>query len=91
MFTLVPSLGLPLFHGGAIRANLALSEVQKELLVASYKLAIQRAFREVADALATRATIADQLAAQVALLEAATKGRASSSPRRATRPASTRS
>jgi multidrug efflux system outer membrane protein len=73
VFTLAPSIGLPLFHGGAIRANLAYSETQKLAYVASYELAIQRAFREVSDALATRATIADQLAAVVALVETSTK------------------
>ena len=73
VFTLAPALAMPLFRGGANRANLDFSETQKLLFVASYELAIQSAFREVADALATRATIAEQLAAQTALLEASTK------------------
>jgi multidrug efflux system outer membrane protein len=73
VFTLAPSLALPLFHGGAIRANIDLTVAQKQLLVASYELAIQSAFREVADALAIRSTIQDQLAAQAALVEASTK------------------
>jgi outer membrane protein, multidrug efflux system len=74
IFTLAPSLAMPLFRGGANRANLAYTRAQKEIMIATYELAIQRAFREVADELATRATIADQLEAQVALLDAATKG-----------------
>jgi outer membrane protein, multidrug efflux system len=74
VWTLAPSLALPLFRGGANRANLELTEAQKQLFVAGYELAIQTAFREVADALATRGTIDEQLAAQVALVEAATKG-----------------
>jgi len=65
---------LSLFHGGANRANVDLTIAQKQILVAGYELAIQRAFREVADALAARGTIDEQLAAQVALSEAATKG-----------------
>ena len=73
VFTLAPALAMPLFRGGANRANLDFSETQKQIFVASYELAIQSAFREVADALATRATIAEQLAAQTALLEASTK------------------
>jgi multidrug efflux system outer membrane protein len=73
VFTLAPAIGLPLFHGGANRANLAYSLAQKQLFIASYELAIQHAFREVADALATRSTIQEQLAAQTALVEAATK------------------
>ncbi|HEX7838527.1 MAG TPA: TolC family protein [Kofleriaceae bacterium] len=73
VWTLAPSLALPLFRGGATRANLELTLVQKQQFVAGYELAIQRAFREVADALATRGTIQDQLAAQVALTDAATR------------------
>ncbi len=72
--SLVPNLVMPLFRGGANRANLALSESQKLALVASYERAIQGAFREVADALATRATIEEQLAAQKELVDAANKG-----------------
>lgn len=74
VWTLVPTLAVPLFRGGANQANLELAEAQKKQLIASYELAIQTAFREVADALATRGTIDEQLAAQVALVDAATKG-----------------
>lgn len=73
VFSLVPNLVMPLFRGGANRANLEYTEAQKLAMVASYERAIQGAFREVADALATRATIDEQLAAQLALVEAATK------------------
>ena len=74
VFTLAPSLAMPLFNGGANRANLEYTEVQKQVLIASYELAIQRAFREVSDALATRGTIEEQLAATRALVEATAKG-----------------
>jgi multidrug efflux system outer membrane protein len=74
VWTLAPALAVPLFRGGANRANLAFTESQKQVFVAGYELAIQTAFREVADALATRGTIDEQLAAQVALVDAATKG-----------------
>ena len=74
VFTLAPSLALPLFRGGANQANLDLSVAQKQVLIATYELAIQRAFREVADALAARATLDEQLAAQAALLDASTRG-----------------
>ncbi|HSN24685.1 MAG TPA: efflux transporter outer membrane subunit [Kofleriaceae bacterium] len=74
VWTLAPSLALPLFRGGANRANLAYTKAQKESLIAAYELAIQTAFREVSDALAVHATIDEQLAAQQALVEAATKG-----------------
>ncbi|HEX3758557.1 MAG TPA: efflux transporter outer membrane subunit [Kofleriaceae bacterium] len=74
VWTLAPALAVPLFRGGANRANLELAEAQHRQLVAGYELAIQTAFREVADALATRGTIDEQLAAQVALVDAANKG-----------------
>jgi outer membrane protein, multidrug efflux system len=73
VFTIAPALALPLFRGGANRANLAYSEAQKQSFVAAYELAIQTAFREVADALATRATIDEALAAQTALVDASAK------------------
>jgi outer membrane protein, multidrug efflux system len=73
IFTLAPAIGIPLFRGGANQANLDAAKAQKLVLIASYEGAIQRAFRDVADALATRATIDEQLSAQVALVDAAQK------------------
>ena len=73
VFTIAPALALPLFRGGANRANLAYTEAQKQSFVAAYELAIQTAFREVSDALATRATIDEALAAQTALVDASQK------------------
>ncbi len=73
LWTLAPTLALPLFRGGANRANLKYTEAQKLGYIAAYELSIQTAFREVADALATRATIQEQLAAQGALVEASSK------------------
>ena len=74
IWSLAPNLVIPLFHGGANRANLAAARAQDKALVAEYEGTVQRAFREVSDALATRATIVEQLAAQAALAEAASKG-----------------
>lgn len=71
--SLAPNIAMPLFRGGANRANLAMTKAQKLQLVAVYEGTIQRAFREVADALAVRGTIDERLAAQSALVEAATK------------------
>lgn len=66
-----PSLLLPIFNGGANVANLAYANAQRDLYVSQYELAIQTAFREVADALAVRGTIQEQLDAQRALVDAA--------------------
>ena len=74
VFTIAPALAMPLFRGGANRANLDFTVAQKQLFIASYELAIQSAFHEVADALAVRGTLQEQLAAQTALVEASTKG-----------------
>jgi multidrug efflux system outer membrane protein len=52
-----------IFNGGAGRANVRLSEAQRDAALASYEKSIQTAFREVADALARRGTIDAQLGA----------------------------
>jgi multidrug efflux system outer membrane protein len=54
----------PIFNAGAGRANVRLSEAQRDAAIATYQQAIQRAFREVSDALARRGTMADELAAR---------------------------
>lgn len=58
-----PSITLPIFDMGRNQANLEAAQAAREIAVAQYEKAIQGAFREVADALAGRATLADQLAA----------------------------
>lgn len=65
-----PQAVLPIFDTGRNYAQLKVSEKDKEIAVASYEKAIQSAFREVADALAQRGTIGEQLAAQRSLLDA---------------------
>jgi outer membrane protein, multidrug efflux system len=67
----VPQVRLPIFAGGANKAGLDLANVRKRIEVARYELAIQVAFREVADALIARSTLEDQLRAQEALTHAA--------------------
>ncbi|HMO48251.1 MAG TPA: efflux transporter outer membrane subunit [Rubrivivax sp.] len=57
----IPTISLPIFDGGRLRANLELSEVRRELGVAEYEQTIQTAFREVADALAARHWVNEQL------------------------------
>jgi len=58
-----PTLTLPIFDGGRNQANLEASEAAREIAVAQYEKAIQSVFREVADALASRGTLDEQLAA----------------------------
>lgn len=61
VWTFSPSLTLPIFAGGRLRASLELSEVRRDLAVADYEKTVQQAFREVADALAARRWLAEQL------------------------------
>ncbi len=58
-----PSITLPIFDMGRNQANLDAARATREIAVAQYEQAVQSAFREVADALAGRATLADQLTA----------------------------
>jgi multidrug efflux system outer membrane protein len=69
-WTFSPQISLPIFAGGANVASLDLAKVQKNILVVQYEQAIQSGFREVADALAGRATLDSQVAADTALVEA---------------------
>lgn len=66
-----PTATLPLFDGGRNAGNLAYAKASRDAAVATYEKSIQSAFREVADALALRGTIGEQIAAQGARGEAA--------------------
>jgi outer membrane protein, multidrug efflux system len=69
-WSFTPQVRLPIFAGGANIAGLNLANVRKRIEVARYEQSIQIAFREVADALAARATFVDQIRAQEALTRA---------------------
>jgi multidrug efflux system outer membrane protein len=60
----------PIFDAGRNRANLAQAQVQREVAVAQYERAVQAAFRDVADTLAGRATLGEQLRAAQAQADA---------------------
>ena len=69
-WTLAPQALLPIFDAGRNQANLESVTAAREVAVAQYEKAIQVAFREVADALAGRATLGEQLRAQQAQADA---------------------
>ena len=69
----VPKVSLPIFTGGRNIANLEAAKVSERIAVAEYEKAIQGAFREVADALATEGTVERELKALTDLSEAASK------------------
>lgn len=76
-----PSVRLPIFDGGANRANLAIAEADRDIALADYEKAVQTAFREVADALSQRAHLGEQLAAQQSLTAATRRSLALSEAR----------
>jgi NodT family efflux transporter outer membrane factor (OMF) lipoprotein len=69
-YTVAPALLQPIFDAGRNSANLRSAEVGRDIAVAQYERAIQQAFRDVADALAGRATYGEQVRAQSQVVEA---------------------
>ena len=70
-WSLLPALELPIFDAGARRNQVDASEATRREALARYDAALQSAFREVADALAVRDSVAERLAAQQAQVQAA--------------------
>ena len=68
VWSFVPQVSLPIFDAGRNRANLKVAEVDRDIALAQYDKAIQSAFRDVADALAQRATLGQQVASQQRLV-----------------------
>ncbi|HEU5481688.1 MAG TPA: TolC family protein, partial [Sphingomicrobium sp.] len=60
-----------IFNAGARRANVRVTEAERNAALAAYELAIQTAFREVADALADRGSMTERSRASQANVEAA--------------------
>ena len=69
-WSFMPQIILPIFDAGRNRANLDAVKADREIFLAQYEKAIQVAFREVADTLAQRGTVGDQMEAQQSLVEA---------------------
>ncbi len=69
-WSFMPQITLPIFDGGSNRANLDDAKAARDIAVAQYEKSIQTAFREVADALADRSSLTDQLEAQQSLADA---------------------
>lgn len=68
---LEPNAGYDIFNYGRSRANVRLAEADQKAALANYEKTLQTAFREVADALAQRGTIGEQLSAQTASAKSA--------------------
>ena len=70
-YNVSPSISQTIFDSGRNRSNVRLAEANKLAAIANYEKAIQTAFREVADALAERGTIGEQMAAQTQRVDSA--------------------
>ncbi|QQV76723.1 efflux transporter outer membrane subunit [Sphingomonas aliaeris] len=70
-YSVGPTIGLPLFDAGRNKGNLDYARASQVVAQATYERAVQTAFREVADALAQRGTIEEQVSAQSARVNSA--------------------
>jgi multidrug efflux system outer membrane protein len=68
-WSLAPQIAMPIFDARTWSAYEA-SKVEREIALAQYEKTIQTAFREVADALAVKGTVEEQLSAQQSLVNA---------------------
>lgn len=69
-WSFAPSISLPIFDGGRRSANLDLATARQHSAVVAYEQRVQTAFREVADALAARHSLAQQTQVQQDNLQA---------------------
>ena len=68
-----PSVTLPIFEGGKLRANLRFSQSSYDEMVAAYRQSVLTAFSEVEDSLAAQTLLANQFAMESDALVAARK------------------
>ncbi|MCU6406780.1 efflux transporter outer membrane subunit [Enterobacter quasiroggenkampii] len=64
MWNFIPKIEIPIFNAGRNKANLKLAEIRGQQSVVNYEQKIQAAFKQVADALALRDSINQQIDAQ---------------------------
>jgi multidrug efflux system outer membrane protein len=81
VWSFMPTLNLPIFQGGKLRAGLGVANANRDIALAQYEKAIQSGFREAADALALNGSLDAQLTSQQALVAAAEQARTLSQAR----------
>ena len=72
-WSFMPRITIPIFHGGALQANLDVAVVRKRIEIARYEKAIQTAFAEVANGLAGKRTLDDQIQSERQLVAASSR------------------
>ncbi|MGE4321699.1 MAG: efflux transporter outer membrane subunit [Sphingobium sp.] len=70
-WSVAPSASVPIFDFGRNKGNLRLARATYDAMLASYEKSVQTGFREVADALARRGTMTEQMDAQTSLRDSA--------------------
>jgi len=73
IWSIGPSLDLPIFDWGTRQANLKISKIEQQIALSNYEKSIQSAFKEVNDSLATRAYMDERITAQQRLVDAANR------------------
>ena len=73
-WSFVPRISIPIFQGGRLRAALGVAQADRDIALAEYERTIQAGFRDVANGFALTRTLAEQRAAQEALVAAASRG-----------------
>jgi multidrug efflux system outer membrane protein len=73
LWSVGPSITLPIFEGGKLRAGLSLAKATYDEMVATYRQTVLSAFSDVEDNLAAQTLLANQFAAQLDALAAARK------------------
>ncbi|WMJ70536.1 efflux transporter outer membrane subunit [Stenotrophomonas sp. 24(2023)] len=81
VWSFLPTITLPIFQGGKLRANLAVATADRDIALAQYEKAIQVGFREASDALALGSSLDAQVQSQQALVVAAEQARTLSQAR----------
>lgn len=69
MWNFIPKIDIPIFNAGRNNANLKLAEIRQQQSVVNYEQKILAAFKDVADALALRDSINNQIDAQQRYLD----------------------
>ncbi len=64
VWAFAPSISVPIFTAGRLKNQVNLAELRTDIAVAEYEKTVQNAFREVADALAERHGLSQQLTIQ---------------------------
>ncbi|MFC3441346.1 efflux transporter outer membrane subunit [Sphingobium rhizovicinum] len=70
-WSVAPSATLPIFDFGRNKGNLRYAKATYDAMLATYEKSVQTGFKEVADALARRGTMAQQVEAQTSLRDSA--------------------